>query len=32
VERGTHANLVGQDGLYRKLWHQQMNLDASFKT
>jgi ATP-binding cassette subfamily B protein/subfamily B ATP-binding cassette protein MsbA len=32
VERGTHANLLDQDGLYRKLWQQQINSGASARS
>ncbi|MFM7548360.1 MAG: ABC transporter ATP-binding protein [Cyanobacteriota bacterium] len=32
VQQGAHANLVDQDGLYRKLWQQQVNYGTSARS
>ncbi|MCF7687418.1 MAG: ABC transporter ATP-binding protein/permease [Cephaloticoccus sp.] len=32
IQTGTHAELAAQDGLYRRLWQIQTNVESDFKT
>jgi len=32
VQRGNHEELIAQTGMYRNLWHMQMDLEEGFQS